>query len=147
MFSIAALQPALERALLAPPSAGGAAGGAAAAGVRSSLLLATDGRLLAHAFVAPEDGARDEVVAAVAAQAYQEYTTAAAGALDLPALRYLVLELEGRRLAAAAVDERWIVCLVCEAGASVAALRAATAALVADLREPLARVGADVALV
>ena len=141
----------------------------------SAMLVASDGRLLAHAFAAAADGERDEVVAAVAAQAFQEYQTAAAGSLDLPALQFLVLDLEGRRLAAAAVDDRLLVCCVCDppAGASLAAagtdigvaaadagdaatvavqgdsrrsgsvkeLRAALAAIVAELRGPLALVG------
>ena len=81
LFSAEAVRPALARAL------------AAVAGARACLLLAADGRLLALAAAAapPADSDRADVVAAVAAQAFQEYATAAAGSLEAPALQFLVL--------------------------------------------------------
>jgi hypothetical protein len=112
-------------------------------GALSVLLIASDGRLLSHVFTTPEDGERDEVVAAVAAQAFLEYATAAAGALDLPALEFVVLDLEGKRIAAACVDDRFLVCVVCqqEGEGSGTLLRSAVATLVKALREPLSLIG------
>lgn len=112
-------------------------------GALSVLLIASDGRLLSHVFSTPEDGERDEVVAAVAAQAFLEYATAAAGALDLPALEFVVLDLEGKRIAAACVDDRFLVCVVCqqEGEGSGSLLRSAVSSLVKALKEPLSLIG------
>jgi predicted regulator of Ras-like GTPase activity (Roadblock/LC7/MglB family) len=111
-------------------------------GARSVLLIASDGRLLSHVYSTAEDGERDEVVAAVAAQAFLEYATAAAGALDLPALEFVVLDLEGKRIAAACVDDRFLVCVVCqqEGEGSGGKIRTAVSTLVKALQEPLSRI-------
>jgi predicted regulator of Ras-like GTPase activity (Roadblock/LC7/MglB family) len=111
-------------------------------GARSVLLIASDGRLLSHVYSTAEDGERDEVVAAVAAQAFLEYATAAAGALDLPALEFVVLDLEGKRIAAACVDDRFLVCVVCqqEGEGSGGKIRTAVSTLVKALQEPLSQI-------
>jgi len=90
---------------------------------------------------------RAELVAAVVAQAFTQYAQAAAsGALESTELRFVVLDMDEGRIAAAAVDARHLVALEApqpsdaagDDGSGLRATRAAVAALVLELRPLLA---------
>jgi hypothetical protein len=78
----------------------------------------------------------------VAASAFQEYASAAAGNFDASDLRFLLLDTDQhRRVGVAAVDDRFLVLAVAEPERTVKELQSVLAAATKKLAPSLGRVG------
>lgn len=83
------------------------------------------------------------MIASTVAQAWSEYSNAAAGNFDEPQLNFLLLDTDTARLGVAAVDDRFLVCCVALPTMLVKDIKTLLGNLGNDLRKQLSFVGAD----
>lgn len=104
--------------------------------VMRSLLLATDGRVVASSATetaALLHSAQDCTLGAICSQAFREYSTTGNGPCKLWSAR-----LEQTTVAVAPLGDAFLLLAVCKPGATVGAVEAAVNSLLAGIREVIA---------
>lgn len=110
-------------------------------GIKSSMLLASDGRLLCYSS-SPDFLETDRIIGSVAAHAFAEYQSAARTSFDKASdVEFMLMELELGNIAVMPMTETFLLCCYTDTTASLSDVKAKLGAARAILAGPLSSVG------